>query len=317
MRLVQDDNKCEHHEEPMRPNTINGEILMLADSACGKAYSGNPKQEASGSAALTLASGPLFCSWVILALVLALGVVGSARGQVRPNAVLSPSAPDAALERELRAKDQALLDQTAPRDRAMWEATLAPEAMTLDENGRMLTRADMISGLADRPPSISVQTEMTDYRLRRWGDMATVIHTDAESESFHGQILHSIYLTTETWKLMPDGWRVVLIHIFAAPKDPPSVSLPARELSQYVGRYRAATDLIYNITLENGALLGARDGKPGVPLLAETPDVFFIKGQPRTRKIFQRDAKGHVTGFVDRREGTDIVWNRIGYPAKR
>jgi hypothetical protein len=37
-------------------------------------------------------------------------------------------------------------------------------------------------------------------------------------------------------------------------------------------------------------------------------DVLFIPGQPRTRKIFQRDADGKVTGFLDRRGGEDLVF---------
>jgi hypothetical protein len=35
-----------------------------------------------------------------------------------------------------------------------------------------------------------------------------------------------------------------------------------------------------------------------------------VPGQPRTRKIFQRNSEGKITGFVDRREGEDLVWRR-------
>jgi hypothetical protein len=45
-------------------------------------------------------------------------------------------------------------------------------------------------------------------------------------------------------------------------------------------------------------------------LLAETPDILFVPGQPRIKRIFLRDAKGRITAFIDRREGEDIVWNR-------
>ena len=44
--------------------------------------------------------------------------------------------------------------------------------------------------------------------------------------------------------------------------------------------------------------------------LHERVDVFFVAGQPRTRRIFVRDAQGKVVAFVDRREGEDIRWNR-------
>jgi hypothetical protein len=46
-------------------------------------------------------------------------------------------------------------------------------------------------------------------------------------------------------------------------------------------------------------------------LLPETGDVFFTPGRPRIRRIFTRAPDGHVTGFADRREGTDLVWTRV------
>jgi hypothetical protein len=38
--------------------------------------------------------------------------------------------------------------------------------------------------------------------------------------------------------------------------------------------------------------------------------VFFAAGQPRTRRIFVRDAAGRIVGFVDRREGEDVRWTK-------
>ncbi|MEI9931079.1 MAG: hypothetical protein WDM89_11170 [Rhizomicrobium sp.] len=43
---------------------------------------------------------------------------------------------------------------------------------------------------------------------------------------------------------------------------------------------------------------------------AEIADVLFTPGAPRTRKIFQRDAKGNVTGFLSRREERDLVFTK-------
>jgi len=44
--------------------------------------------------------------------------------------------------------------------------------------------------------------------------------------------------------------------------------------------------------------------------MPESGDVFFSPGHPRTRRIFLRAPDGHVVGFADRREGTDLVWTR-------
>jgi hypothetical protein len=38
--------------------------------------------------------------------------------------------------------------------------------------------------------------------------------------------------------------------------------------------------------------------------------VFFTPGRPRTRRIFMRAPDGTITGFADRREGTDLNWTR-------
>ena len=39
--------------------------------------------------------------------------------------------------------------------------------------------------------------------------------------------------------------------------------------------------------------------------------MLFTPGQPRVRKIFMRDAQGHITGYLNRREGRDVVVTRV------
>ena len=56
-----------------------------------------------------------------------------------------PSPNDAAAN--LRARDQALLDAIAPGDVKLWEATLAPEAVYVDENGSIMNRSQFLAEL--------------------------------------------------------------------------------------------------------------------------------------------------------------------------
>jgi len=142
------------------------------------------------------------------------------------------------------------------------------------------------------------------------GDLATVIHLDDEHETFHGQKLFAQYLTTETWRRDGDDWKLYLIHTYAVLKDPPSITLPEKELRQYVGEYSAAPDLKYEIRWDGKRLVGGKKGNSMKPLDVEVRDVLFVPGQPRIRKIFQRDEKGKITGFVDRRESWDLVWKK-------
>ena len=47
------------------------------------------------------------------------------------------------------------------------------------------------------------------------------------------------------------------------------------------------------------------------PQEATTSSAVEKELRQRTRRIFQRDSSGAVTGFVDRREGHDIVWRKV------
>ena len=210
----------------------------------------------------------------------------------------------------LRAKDQALLDALAPGDRKVWEGALATDAVYVDENGTIMNRTDFLKQLEPLPPGASGNLRITYYEAHIAGDLATVIHTDNEQEIYHGQTLQSRYLTSETWRRDDDDWKLYLVHVYAVPKDPPAIKLPRKELEEYIGRYSAAPDLVYVILSDGQQLIGGHPGGAMKPLDVEVRDVLFVPGQPRIRKIFQRDAKGKITGFVDRRESWDLVWKK-------
>jgi len=210
----------------------------------------------------------------------------------------------------LRGKDQALLDAIAPGDRKVWDTALAPDAVYVDENGVIMDRAAFMKQLEPLPAGASGSLRIASYAAQINGDLATVIHTDDEEEKYHGQTLHARYLMTETWRRQSGEWKLHLVHAYAILKDPPSITLPEEDLQQYAGRYSGGSDLIYVIQWDGQQLLGGRQGRKLAPLQAEIRDVLFVPGQPRTRKIFQRDANGKITGFVDRREGEDLVWKR-------
>ena len=212
----------------------------------------------------------------------------------------------------LRTKDQALLDAFAPGDRRVWDQALAADAVYVDENGVIMDRAEFLKQLEPLSPGASGTIKITSYSAHIVGDLATVVHTDDERENYYGQMLYARYLMTETWRREGKDWKLYLAHAYAVLKDPPTISLPPQELQQYVGRYEGGADLVYLIQWDGKQLVGGRQGREMKPLAVELRDVLFVPGQPRIRKIFQRDANGKITGFVDRRESWDLVWRRAG-----
>ena len=223
---------------------------------------------------------------------------------------LSPSG-SANLIQEFRQRDQALLDAIAPGNAQVWDDALAPDAVYVDENGTIMNRADFIKQLTPLPAGASGTLSIISYSAQQSGDVVSVIHTDDEQELYHGQHLHAQYLMTETWQQQGGKWKLLLVHGISVPQEPKTIALPASDLDVYVGNYDAAPDLKYTIRREGDHLVGERPGRPAVELKAEVRDVFFIGEQLRTRKIFGRDASGKVTGFVDRREGSDLVWKKV------
>jgi ketosteroid isomerase-like protein len=215
---------------------------------------------------------------------------------------------------EFRARDQALLDAIAPGRRADWEKALWSDAIYVDENGTVLNRAQFLKALVPLPKGASGHISIVDYQLQASGDVALVIHRDDEREDYHGIPLHADYLMTETWLRRGGQWRLALVHAYVVAEDPPAVAVPAARLDEYVGSYRAAADLTFTIRRQGDGLIGTSQSGRSSPLLVESPDVMFIAGQPRMRRIFQRDGAGHVTGFMDRREGEDIYWKREAPP---
>jgi hypothetical protein len=212
----------------------------------------------------------------------------------------------------LEAKTQALLDAIAPGEKGLWNAALAPNLVYVTENNEVLTKDELIKQIEPLPPGISGNVKVTNFRLQRDGKTAITTYIADETENYHAQILHTKYRTTDTWQQLGSGWRMIASMTFAVLEDPPSIALPEGVLRQYVGRYELTPDIHYNVRTEGGRLLGQREGGgKEVELKAESPDLFFVPGAPRSRKVFYRDSGGKVVGFGDRREGHDVKWKRL------
>jgi hypothetical protein len=214
------------------------------------------------------------------------------------------------VEAELRRDTQALLDAIAPGDVAVWDRLLDPKAIQVDEDDTVRTKPQILADLKPLGPGLAGNLRIDDFRVALYDDVAVVTHEDKEYLDYHGQVIHSRFRMTDTWRKTPDGWRQIASQVLAVQQDPPSIPFDGKQCA-YAGRYALTDDIVASISCQGEGLVVERAGKPARTFLAEAPDLFFEPGFPRTRRIFQRDAGGKVTGFVDRREGRDIVWKRL------
>ncbi|MBS0473074.1 MAG: DUF4440 domain-containing protein [Proteobacteria bacterium] len=210
----------------------------------------------------------------------------------------------------LRTKMQALMDAVSDGNAAVWSKTLDPGFTMIDEAGEVSNYTQTVAQVTPLPKGLSGTITVTEWHVTFFGDTAVETHLDDEHEDFHGQQLHALYRSTGTWRKEGGDWKLIGLQTIALRQDPPAVALPDALSDSYVGRYRVAPDYEYVISKEDGRLYGATNGGKPVELKAELADVLFVPGQPRSRKIFQRDASGAITGFVSRREERDVVFTR-------
>ncbi len=256
------------------------------------------------------AKSPEASSWAVVA-VLWIGICCS-------TPTVSADAPYAApnpVAAELRRSTQALLDAIAPGDVDVWDRLLDDQAIQVDENDVVRNKKEMLAALKPLGPGLTGQLRIDDFRVVEHGSTAIVTHEDDEYLDYHGQIIRSRFRMTDTWIRSAAGWKQLASQILAVPQDPPARKLNAGVLCGYSGMYELTTDMRGTIRCQNDELLFQRPGQPVRHFRPELRDVFFEPGQPRTRRIFERDAHGHISGFVDRREARDVMWRRIG-PAR-
>jgi uncharacterized protein DUF4440 len=241
----------------------------------------------------------------LLAMGIAIG------GHVQSVAAQTASAAPEELNALLQRQTQQLMDAIAAGVRDPWQRYVAEGVVFLTEDGTRKSKADLIAELRAFPPEIWGRIRVTEFDVVRHDRVAVTTYVADEEEGYYGQVLHARYRSTDTWLLTDGTWQMIGSQVIALRDDPPAVDLAPAALDMYAGRYALTPAVVYIITREGTNLRGQRTGRTEEALKVEVPDVLFVPGQPRLRKIFKRDAAGRLTGFVERRESWDISWQRV------
>lgn len=231
-------------------------------------------------------------------------------------AAAMPTQPAPEVSAQLQRMTQELYDAVAPGRTDVWRRYLDEAVLYVDENGAVLTKSELLSQLRPLPTGLVGRIDVVNMKVGLHGDTAVTVHDADEHLDYHGQNVHTVFRSSMTWKRAAQAWRVVQVQVVAVLEDPPAISLDPERLCAYAGSYRLTPEIRTRVHCDGGALVFERDGRPAARYAAEAPDVFFTSGQPRSRKVFLRDAKGAITGFADRREGHDIVWTKEPEPAE-
>jgi CubicO group peptidase (beta-lactamase class C family) len=102
--------------------------------------------------------------------------------------------------------------------------------------------------------------------------------------------------------------------VFGAPYEIPQerkeIAVDAKILEKYVGDYQLLPNVVFQITLADGKLLGQIAGQQKLTLLAESETRFFSRDVSVTI-TFNSDAQGKVTGMTFNQGGTNLPAPKI------
>jgi hypothetical protein len=230
-------------------------------------------------------------------------------------AVLCSLSPPAHAAEDVRTvllrKTQAMMDTLGTAQSGVWREALDDRLVFTSEDGEVFSKAQLVDQIKPFPLGVSGKIQVTDFKVVVYGPVAVATWVADEHEDFHGHAIHCQYRSTDTWMKSAAGWKQIAGQVLALRTDPPEMSLGPKQLAEYCGRYELSSGIQYEIRCSNAGLEGQQTGRPARPLRVEAPDVLFIPGQPRYRRVFLRDASGHITAFAERREAWDLVWKRL------
>ncbi|HEX6833699.1 MAG TPA: DUF4440 domain-containing protein [Rudaea sp.] len=204
-------------------------------------------------------------------------------------------------------QSQEFSDASGSGDAKVLEKYLDDDVVFLNEGGEIATKHDIVASASPPAAGISNRLVQSDWTIKLDGDVAVTSFTDNSAFSAYGQTYHAAYKSIEVWRKKQGRWRMIASQTLAVPVDPPARPLADDVLDQYVGTYRAGSGFAVKIERSGAGLISATNGGKATPLLPEVRDVLFTPGQPRTRRVFERDAGGKITGFISRREGHDVL----------
>jgi hypothetical protein len=215
---------------------------------------------------------------------------------------------------ELRRICQELIDAVAPGNADVWQKYLHDRVVHVDENGSVRSKKELLGEFSPLPAGLVGRIAIEKFKAELHGDVAVAAYEMQEHLDYHGQVLRSRFRSSDTWLRTVDGWRLIAQQIGAVLKDPPATQLTRQQLCAYNGSYALTPTISVSVQCSADGVTMERTGRAAANYLPEVLDVFFAPGQPRTRRIFERDSQGKIIDFVDRREGEDIRW--IKQPSK-
>lgn len=213
-------------------------------------------------------------------------------------------------ESELVQRTQEMYDAVGPGNQAPWKMYVADDALFFDEKGRAMDKPALMEDLQPLPAGYSGAIRVVHAKSRFAPNVAILSYDCDEVETVFGRELHARYHSTDTWLYRSQAWQIVASQTLRYYEDPAAGAVSETTLNDYAGMYELAPGNVVTITRQGDEIYAQRNSGKPYRLLPESPDLFFREGV-EGRRLFHRDAAGHVDMMIDRRNNEDLLWKKI------
>jgi hypothetical protein len=210
-------------------------------------------------------------------------------------------------------RTQVLYDAVALGDKAVWRSTLSDDCIVTDEDGHVYDKAAFLGTLHPLPKGFSGVIRVRHLTARTFGAAASVHYWLDEHEAVLGQMLHTVYVETDTYRRQEGEWRMIAAQVTVVPADLKPVAVDESGWPQLAGSYRLGgqSGPVSHAYLRHGSLYWGSDEKSAKRLIPLSPLVFFVQGSIHTL-VFVRDPAGHITRALELHKYNEVAMRRSG-----
>lgn len=211
-----------------------------------------------------------------------------------------------------QASTQKLFDAVAAGDRTVWDQALDEDCTITTEDGEVFGKQAFLEQLKPLPPGFQGHIEVQRLTVRTLGSAAVVHYWLDETEDIFDQRLHTVYVSTDTYRRSGSGWRAVAMQTTVVPRDLEPLDTDQRSWPSLVGEYAYSerAQSRYRVFVRQGALYGGRDSKSATRLIPLAPLVFFQQGSIHLM-VFVRDKQGAVTEVRELHKYNEVRMSRL------
>lgn len=221
----------------------------------------------------------------------------------RPTPSPSPVLPSSAVPGEIEQRVRTTFDAIARADSAALGDLLSDSLRWLSPtSGAVYGKSQLLGAAARMPTTVRILYAFDSMRVWRAGSVAVAEYRLIDSRTFAAHTNAFTSRGMDVFTLEGGAWRLRQHVQSWVPRSPARVVADTGALRAFVGLYDRGDGYIDDVHLESSGLIATSSGEKalgasGARLIPVSENAFSPEGSAPLI-VFERDARGRVTGYV-------------------